>query len=76
MDGAGTARSGDIAEGGTGQRNLTIEDVPAFLDLTFISMKHLMRDPAKSEWTGPSFAQQIVDFGQDEANFLPVSASA
>lgn len=52
-------------------RAMTLDDAPKFLDLTLISVQHLMRKPGDGEWHRPSFAQQILDFAHDDANFLP-----
>lgn len=57
-------------------RDLTVDDVPAFLDLNFVSMAHLLRDKRDNEWRRPSFAQQVVEFAQDDAAFLGKSATA
>ena len=57
-------------------RDLTVEDVAAFVDLTFISVPHLMREPSDTTWRKPSFAQQVLDFAQDDAAFLPRSGKA
>lgn len=54
-------------------RDLTVEDAPALLDLNFISMAHLMREKDVEHWTKPSFAQQILEFAQDDADFLAAS---
>lgn len=56
-------------------RDLTLDDVPAFLDLNFISMPHLMRDKDSKGWTKPSFAQQVLDRAQDDADFLAKSTT-
>ena len=57
-------------------RDLTADDIPAFIDLTFISLPHLMREKGDDEWRKPSFAQQVLDFAQDDAAFLAKSAKA
>lgn len=57
-------------------RDLTKDDAAAFCDLTFISMAHLMKDEDTKGWTKPSFAQQVLDFAQDDAAFLAKSATA
>ena len=56
-------------------RDLTLDDVKAFLDLNFISMPHLMRDKKTEGWTKPSFAQQVLDRAQDDADFLSKSTT-
>lgn len=61
---------------GKGARALTLDDVPAFLDLTFFSMAHALRKPDDETWHGPSFAQQIIDAATDDARFLARSATA
>ncbi|WP_442772684.1 hypothetical protein [Paenirhodobacter enshiensis] len=60
------------------ERAMGAEDIDAFLDLNFLSMAHLLRDKTKDDggWLKPSFAQQILDFAQDDAAFLPGSATA
>lgn len=57
-------------------RDLTADDVPAFLDLNFVSLPHLLRDKDDTQWRRPSFAQQVVDFAQDDAAFLSTSGKA
>lgn len=54
-------------------RDLTLDDAPALLDLNFISVSHLMRTKDAEGWTKPSFAQQVLDFAQDDADFLAAS---
>ena len=71
-------------------RAMDERDIAKFLDLTFISLPHLMKaqnapqrqpdeDDAsfearkaahEAEWTRPSFAQQIIDAAQEDADFL------
>lgn len=45
------------------------EHMEWFLDLTFVSMKELMRRPEQTGWLEPSFAQQIVAFSTTMGNF-------
>lgn len=54
-------------------RGLTKSDAPAFFDLNFISMTHLMKKEDTEGWTKPSFAQQAVDAAQEDADFLKAS---
>lgn len=48
------------------------EDVSWFLDLNFVSVKHLMRDEEKDgdKWLEASFAQQILDSSNDIGLYL------
>lgn len=57
-------------------RDLTIEDAEAFLDLTFISLPHLLRKAGDDEWTKPSFAQQIIEAGAQGDRFFKAASTA
>lgn len=57
----------------------TPEHAEALLDTTFLSLPHLLakdEDRDDGTWRRPSFAQQIIDFAQDEANWLGESDAA
>lgn len=56
--------------GPDGPRDLTLEDVPVFLDLNFFSLAHAIRKADDPAWRHPSFAQQIIDAATDDSRFL------
>lgn len=58
-----------VARGKTELDPANKEDLDWFLDLNFVSLKDLMRQPGDDSWLGASFAQQIIKFSTDLGNY-------